>query len=326
MQPVIAFLKAIRSPNLFIIALVMYCLRWLILKPLIELHELKLQLSELDFSLLLLSVVLVAAAGNIINDYFDLKIDRYNKPERVLIGKYVKRRIAMISHIVMNGIALIIAIYVSYKCGVMELALIHVIWISSLWFYSTNFKRKFLWGNIVIAFCTGLVPFSIALFEIPPLVANNQDFLAEYPQAYPYFKGLVYSIFYWSLGFGVFAFLMTLAREMTKDIIDMEGDEVFGCKTLPVVLGIKKTAWIIVAIYASILIAIFSIQQTFLDDKYSLAYLAFIFSPLVLWAMYLTIKGSHKSHFNLPALLNKIASVVGILYAVVAFLILSGRI
>jgi len=326
MHPVTAFLKAIRSQNLFIIALVMYCLRWFILKPLTELHELKLQLSELDFGVLVLSVVLVAAAGNIINDYFDLKIDRYNKPDKILIGKHVKRRIAMMSHIVMNIIAVVLAAYVSYKIGVIELTLIHVIWISSLWFYSTNFKRKFLWGNIIIAFCTGLVPFSIALFEIPPLVANNQDFLAEYPQAYPYFKGVVYSILYWCLGFGVFAFLMTLAREMTKDIIDKDGDEIYGCKTLPVVLGIKKTALIIVAIYATIIIGIFVIQQNYLDDKYSLAYLAFVFSPLVLWSMYLTLKGSHKSHFKLPALLNKTASVVGILYSVVAFLILSGKI
>ncbi len=326
MHPSVAYLKAIRSPNLFIIALLMYAMRWLVLKPLLALHELKLQLSELDFSLLVLSVVLVAAAGNVINDYFDLKIDRYNKPDKILIGRYVKRRVAMVSHMVLNALAMVIAIYVAYKSGVIELALIHVIWIASLWFYSTDFKRKFFWGNVIIAFCTGLVPFSIALFEIPPLVANNQDFLAEYPQAYPFFKQMVMSVFYWCLGFGIFAFLMTMAREMTKDIIDKDGDEAYGCRTLPVVLGIKKTSLIINGIYVGILVGIFTIQQIFLDDKYSLAFFAFVFTPITLWTMYLVQKGTHKSQFAFPSLLNKLASVVGILYTGIVYLMLSGKI
>ncbi len=325
MHPIVAFLKAVRSPNLFIIALLMYALRWLVLKPLLALHELDLQINETDFALLVLSVILVAAAANIINDYFDLKIDRYNKPDKILIGRYVKRRIAMVSHLIMNGIALALAAYVAYKSGVIELALVHVIWIASLWFYSTDFKRKFLWGNIIIGFCTGLVPLSIALFEIPPLVANNQEFLLEHPQAYPYFKQLVFSVLYWCLGFSLFAFLITVAREMTKDIIDKDGDEHYGCETVPVVLGIRKTSYIINAIYLVILISIFTIQQLYLQDKYTLSYMAFVFAPILLWAMYLTAKGYNKTQFKLPALLNKIASVLGILYTGVAFLILTGK-
>lgn len=326
MHPIIAFLKAIRSVNLFIVALLMYSLRWLVLKPLLAMHELRLQLTELDFFLLVLSIVLAVAAGNIINDYFDLKIDRFNKPNKILIGRYVKRRVAMVTHVFMNGIALVLAVYVGYKSGIIELALIHVICIASLWFYSTDFKRKFLVGNLIIAFCTGLVPFSVALFEIPPLIEANQEFLAEHPQSYPYFKQMTMSVLYWCLGFGVFAFLMTLVREITKDVVDMDGDAAYGCKTIPVELGIKKTGIIIALLYLLILVGVFVIQQMWLNDKYSLTYWLFVFTPLVLWMIVLALKGNHKSHFKLPSTINKVASVIGILYTFIVFLILTGRV
>lgn len=323
MNPIIAYIKAVRIQNLAIIALMMFSLKWLILKPLLAIHEVQSQISDLDFTLLTLSVMLIAGAGNIINDYFDIKIDRINKPDKIIVGRYIKRRVAMVAHMVMNGVAILLAGYVAYKAGVIELALIQVIWIASLWFYSTDLKRRFVWGNVIIAFCIGLVPLSVAFYEIPPLVASKQEFLEKYPQAYPYFRQLIYSILYWCLGYAVFAFLLTFSREITKDIIDQKGDLAYRCKTIPITLGTKKSKWIINLTYAAVIVLLFGIQHYFLNDKITLLFFILLITPTLLFTMYLTRSAQEIKDYYLPSLLNKITSVLGILYGIVVYYILS---
>ena len=86
MQSVRAFAQLVRPINLLIMVLTMYAMRFLVQAPiLID----DLELEEWKFGLSVLVVVLLAAAGNIINDYFDVRVDRINKPQRVVIGKGV---------------------------------------------------------------------------------------------------------------------------------------------------------------------------------------------------------------------------------------------
>ena len=136
----IAFLKLIRIQNLLIIAFTQYVVRWCIVYPIIKVSSTfyTVQLSELQFFLLVLSTVMIAAAGYIINDYFDVRIDKVNKPERMVIDKGVKRRVAIGAHTVINILAVAIAIIVSYSIGSWRLALVHFICAGGLWFYSTS--------------------------------------------------------------------------------------------------------------------------------------------------------------------------------------------
>ena len=90
---------------------------------------------SLEFNLIVLSTILIAAAGNIINDYFDVKADRINKPERLIIGKYIKRRVAILTHWILNLIAFIIAIYLSWYLNTFFYLFIHLLSINCLWYY-----------------------------------------------------------------------------------------------------------------------------------------------------------------------------------------------
>lgn len=323
MNPIVAFFKAIRLQNLVVGALTMYGIRYGVLIPLVKIHSVDLQLTHVDFALLVLSFVLIAGAGNIINDYFDLKIDRINKPDRIIIGRYIKRRVAMASHIILNGIAMVLAGYVAWRSGSIELALIHVILIGTLWFYSTDFKRRFVWGSLSIAFCTALIPFSIALFEIPPLVEAYTSFLEEHPQAYVHFQELIFSILYWCLGFSGFAFLLTFAREVTKDIVDQKGDIAYDCQTIPIILGTKKAVYIINSVYALVIVSVFAIQHFILPDKMTLLYIMFLLGPIILLSFYLTARARTDQQFYFPAQMNKLATVVGIGYTLVVYYILT---
>src|ERR1017187_10122421 len=133
MHKIIAFTKLIRLPNLLIIALAQYAMRWGVIYPMYQFINrqllanfpdqitnpriMKFQVDELHFFLLSLASMMIAAAGYIINDYFDVKIDRINKPGQMVIDKGIKRREAMLAHVVISGIAIIIALLVSYRLG-----------------------------------------------------------------------------------------------------------------------------------------------------------------------------------------------------------------
>ena len=98
----LSFLKLIRIQNLLIIAFTQYMVRWCILYPIFKVCKYDLQMSNFQFFLLSLSTVMIAAAGYAINDYFDVRIDKVNKPERMIIDKGVKRRVAIGAHTVIN--------------------------------------------------------------------------------------------------------------------------------------------------------------------------------------------------------------------------------
>ncbi|MCE2734732.1 MAG: geranylgeranylglycerol-phosphate geranylgeranyltransferase, partial [Flammeovirgaceae bacterium] len=164
------------------------------------------------FSLWLLSssTIIIAAAGYIINDYYDIKIDYINKPERVVIGKIIPRRFAILFHTLFSVGGIAIGFYLSWQIGV-----IHFFSAFMLWLYSNSLKRLPLIGNVVIAFLTALSVFIIAVFY-----KTNINLI------------LIYSLF---------AFFISLVREVVKDMEDLKGDITFGCKTLPILWGIRKT-------------------------------------------------------------------------------------
>ena len=321
MNPVIAFIKLIRWPNLLIIILTQYLMRWCIIQPMVEIQGdgFQLQISEFSFFLLVLSTVMIAAAGNIINDYFDIKIDNINKPEKVIVGKYIKRRVAMGAHIVINVIAILIGGIMSHKIGNWELVSIHIFSAMSLWYYATHFKHMELLGNFVIALLAGLVPLTVGLYEIPLLNTNYADILAEN-------NGNFNFIAFWIIGYSVFAFLLTLSREITKDIADVEGDKAFNSNTMVVSWGKNLSSKIVLGINGIAAVLLIYIYNTFLTgDKLSLLYLIICLLLPLIYASYLILKIENRKQALRVSTLSKLIALFGILYAIIVkYTVLSG--
>jgi 4-hydroxybenzoate polyprenyltransferase len=243
----LAYFKLIRLPNLLIMAFTQYMVRYCLLMPVLELkcHDLDFsllesQISNLDFFLLVLSTVFIGAAGYIINDYFDVRIDEVNRPATNLVGKIIKRRVAIALHTVFNVIGVGLGLWLSWKYNMFRLgSLIYLSTPALLWFYSTNLKRQFLIGNIVIALLSGIVPLIVVLFEIPAIF-----------RAFPAFLGILRldDVLKIAAIFGLFAFIISLLREIIKDTEDYEGDLAYGCNTLPITIGIARTKWLMLGI------------------------------------------------------------------------------
>ncbi len=206
-------------------------------------------LNTIHFILLVLSTQLVAGAGNVINDYFDVKADKINKPDKLFVTKYVSKRKAIILHGFLNVLSLLISGYLSIHYHTWTYFLVHVIAIQILWFYSAYFKRKFLIGNILIAGLTTLV-----IWQCGYYFYTNGIFNQNVLQACdgPIFNDRVVCwkqtfLYQWNFitFLCLFAFTLNLARELIKDLEDISGDKKLHAHTLAIALGIKKTNLIV---------------------------------------------------------------------------------
>ncbi len=317
-------LKLVRFPNLVIIAATQYSMRYLIMEPLLPSESFSLQFGQLQFFLLVLSTIFIAAAGYIINDYFDTRADLINKPSRVVVGLSVSRREAMTMHAILNIMGVGTGVYLAFYVGIPSLSIIFATATGLLWFYSTNYKRQFLIGNLSVAFLTGLVPLMVVLFEIPLLNREYGEQMLRNDASFNY-------IFAWVGGFSFFAFLTTLIREVIKDAEDFEGDSAYGMKTIPIVMGSHWTKVLII-----ILVAIMGFSLSYLlwkyilfsvepMDFYSLVYfLLFLLIPLLLLAVQIAMAGS-RDDYRKASTLIKLIMLTGILYSGVVFYLVNFR-
>lgn len=232
----IHLIRLIRPINLLIIVLTMYSIGGYLDFVYADFNDGKMLILSFNFFLLVISTVMIAAAGNIINDYFDVRADRINRPERTIIMKHIKRRWAILFHWVLNFFAFGIAVYLGLILDTFWYVFIHLLSINILWFYSMQLKRTLVIGNVVIALLTALVPVLVGIYY--------QDFFrtAIVEEAHPFHLNN-YKFFpvYLSLGLGLFAFLLNWTREIIKDMEDVKGDLVLKARTIPIVYGLKKS-------------------------------------------------------------------------------------
>jgi 4-hydroxybenzoate polyprenyltransferase len=275
MKLIAAFFRLIRVLNLLFIVLTQALFQYFIVVPMMSSNNVSPALSLKYFSLLTLSSVLIAAAGYIINDYFDLNIDRINKPGKNVVEKVIKRRWAIIWHWALSFFGVLIGFYIGWKVGVFWLGLANLTCVAALWFYSTTFKKKLLSGNIIISLLTAWVVMVVGFVTHYRMVTNYDIFGAQFAS-----KLLRFTFLY-----AGFAFIICLVREVVKDIEDMGGDAKYGCRTMPIVWGIHVSkvfavTWLVVLTAALCIVFAYVLQfKWWLPAAYCLV---FVILPLFL--------------------------------------------
>lgn len=209
------FFRLIRINNLFIIVLTLIGVWYG------SAHSLLLNSNFISYLLMILFTILIAGAGNAINDYFDVKADRINRPNRQVIEKTIKKRWAIIIHWGFNLIALVISVYLSIHLHSWFYVFIHLFATTLLWVYSIFLKRVYFISNLSISVLVALVPVLgyKTMLDLDLIILDMR------------FPTLLI------LG----AFVTNLTREIIKDIQDMEGDQIRHVKSIAIVSG-KKIA------------------------------------------------------------------------------------
>lgn len=181
--------------------------------------------------LIILAVVFIAAGGYVVNDYFDVKIDRINRPDEVVVTRTVSKPTAMRMSIVLSSIGIVCGLIVAGLLRSLTIGILFLLIPGLLWFYSSSYKRLFMVGNLIIALLAGITPLMVAM-------ANVAILELRYSTILPY-TTLPHDLYAWIGGFALFAFLLTWTREIVKDLQDQMGDRELECHSMPVVWGDK---------------------------------------------------------------------------------------
>ena len=301
------FIRLIRPLNLIMILFTQYMVRFAFFYPVYKAVGFSLQLNEFVFFMFSMAFVFMAAGGYIINDYCDMQIDKINKPDKVIIGNIIPVKQALTAYWVLSGIGISIGVLASYKAGLPSLGLLFFIYLSGLWFYSNTLKYIFLMGNIVIALFLALVPFTAGLIELYADVKNTLFNNANIDFGY---------ILSWVTGISVFAFFSTLAREIIKDMEDIEGDTQAGCKTIPIVLGVPDTKRVVQFLLLLIffLLGYLQYQQMKANDSVSFSYLLVFLQIPILYIVRMISKAKTSPDFHKVSFALKWLMVSGISY------------
>lgn len=297
------FLKLIRYKNLLMLAFMQVLFRYSFLKQ----QNIPLALSDWQYGLLVLSTVLIAAAGYVINNIFDVETDRINKPNDVIIGRGISETNGYNIYIALNITGVAIGFYLSNVIQRPGFATIFIFIASLLYFYSTTLKQIMILGNLVVAFLLAMSVIIIGVFDIfPAMVAENKAQMA--------------SLFSILTDYALFAFMINFIREIVKDIEDVNGDYNQGMNTLPIAIGISRTAKIVFAIsIIPFVLLLLYIKNYFVENG---LFIATLYSFILVLAplLYFIIKiftAKTKNDFHHLSTVLKLILLFGILSIVV---------
>jgi len=305
----------IRPLNLLIILVTMYIFKL----GLINLFIQNPALNNFNYFLFVSATILITAAGYIINDIYDLKTDSVND-KKLIIGKNISKKSALNWYYILNLLSIIIIVYVSYFIGKITLALIFILTIIMLWFYSKSLKSTFLLGNLLVSGIIALSITNIYFFDILPVYNLNPS------------SGIILKVI---IVFSLFAFITNLKREIIKDVIDINGDRSIDANTLPIKLGVKSTKKIIIFLNTVLILIIsfwqyfqYSVNKTFFDlssfgkdinqiviwgtDSFSIFYV-FSIQILLFIFLFLCLSANIKKDYIKLSQIAKIIMMIGIL-------------
>lgn len=224
-----------------------YC----ILQPNLATVQQQPKISGLYLLLISAASILIAAGGNIINDYFDLNIDKINKPHKLIVEKHISRRYAIFLHLLLSLAGIMCSVFVAHRLNILWLGMANTIAVLLLFIYSASLKKKFLIGNILVSTLTAWVIMVLALPEYEVLILDPQN------------KNEVFNkMFRLGILYASFSFIISVIREVIKDMEDVDGDRKYDCKTMPIVLGLNATK-VFVAVWLIVLIALLIIAQIY---------------------------------------------------------------
>lgn len=304
---VVGISRLVRLPNLVFIVVFQCLLRYGLVLPMMQSVGVEPALSGAQFVMLVIATVCIAAGGNAINDYFDIEADKINRPDRIVVGTAINRRLALLTHVTTTLIGIFAGVYLSYVLRRPSFMLMFICLPVLLWFYSTHFKKQILVGNLLVALLVALTGYMVVSVEFAALDRVHSANTGEPPLSWIWYVVCAYSIF---------AFISNLGREMIKDLEDKEGDVKAGCHTLVIELGDSYAKAVITLVEVALLLgctmALTGIPD-FMEASIPTAYfVALVAVPTVVLCI-MVWRGRERKDFHRAAVLSKAIMAAGML-------------
>lgn len=283
------FLKLIRYPNLLMLALMQFIFRYGFLK----MQNIPLALTDFQYFLLVVSTLCIAAGGYVINNVYDQETDLDNKPNDVIVGKSISENQANTAYIILNIVGVGIGFYLANSIGKPGFAALFIVIAATLYQYASSWKRSLLLGNVLVALLVSLSILIIGVFDLYPILNTDN-------------KMLLGTVFQVLMDYAVFAFTINLIREIVKDLEDVNGDYNQGMNTLPIALGVDRTAKLVFALSFIPIFAILIYVNNYLIQLFfaTIYMLAFVAGPLIYFAVKIWSAKTKKDFHILSSLLK----------------------
>ncbi|MEC5167344.1 4-hydroxybenzoate polyprenyltransferase [Flavobacterium sp. PL11] len=295
------FLNLVRYQNLLMLAFMQLVFRYGFLK----FQNIPLALLDWQYNLLVLSTVLIAAGGYVINNVFDQETDLINDPQKVIVGNSISENKAYTIYIILTSVGVAIGFYLSNIISKPSFASIFILIAATLYLYATSLKQIILIGNSVIALLLAFSVIIIGIFDLYPVTvgANKQQ------------MAVLFSIL---LDYAIFTFVINLLREIIKDFEDFDGDYNQGIHTFPIFFGKEKGIKIVfIFSFLPLITLLYYINYYLLNLLFVTLYLLlFVCGPLTFFILKLWNTKSKKD-FHFLSLLLKLILFFGIVSVIV---------
>lgn len=309
MNKIKSFFSLIRWSNLLMTALMMLLVYHCVMSPLAYYSSVYVFPPSHTFVLLVISLIFIVAGGYVINDYFDVETDKLNKPDKVLIPNVFSQKEAELFYGILTFIGLLsglISCIMVFGVKFYILFAVIVLITCLLYSYSSVYKRKLLWGNLIVSFLVAVAVFLPYLFEILYL-SDNLLMLSTC-------KELAKNVVYFVLIYSVFAFLLTFIREIVKDAEDAEGDGKTHCRTMPVVCGLSVTKIVLYFLVLLLLLLLSYYGLILFELKLFVAFSCIAMVGLsALFFIFKIYKAKERNDFRLLSILSKVMMFIGLL-------------
>lgn len=291
-----AYLKLLRPINLLLIVLVQCLIKY----GLFEAWNVKTQLGNLQFALLVIITVAIAGAGNVVNDIFDEVVDRINKPDKMIVWRLIPEKTAYNFYIILNVVGVGLGFYLANTIGHAGLTAAFIAISALLYIYATHVKSMVLVGNVLISFLVAMSLIVLILFDIYPAIDTDEMTLQ--------IKASKIVLLY-----AGFAFYINLIREIVKDIQDIDGDKNGGRNSLPITFGRKRTTYVVFVLGAlGFLSTLWFTYDLLYIYKWLSFYFIFLIAAPLLFFCIKAWNAKSKKDFSFLSLLLKIIMLLGI--------------
>lgn len=292
-------------------------MRQVILMPILQKYGFEISQYNTSLILLIVATVFIAAGGYVINDYFDIRIDKINRPEKLIVTNEISKRMAMLLHQILTGIGIAAGLLLAYYARSFTLAFVFIVIPGLLWFYSASYKRQFLTGNLTVAFLAAMAVLVVAITEVAMLRREYANLIFETP-----IPGQFYG---WLGGFALFSFLTTWIREIIKDIQDEAGDREMECRTMPIKWGVKRTKTFLYLLIAVTIAALYAANAMYIEfaGNMTLNYITFGLVLPFLALAYLIYVAKLTKEFQQAATMAKFIMLIGVLYGFIFYFLMA---
>ena len=290
------YLNLIRYQNLVFIALMQVFIKYSLFQP----FGVDTALTNFSFTLLVIATICIAAAGNIINDIYDVEIDKVNKPNKVLIGKRISERNANKLFVLFNIVGVAIGFYLANSISKPSFAALFIVFSALLYLYASYLKGILLIGNLLVSALVAMSLIIVALFDLFPAITPQNQATQS-------------AVFKIVLQYALFALFINFIREIVKDLQDINGDKKGGMNTLPIALGRKRTISIVflLGVFMTLGVVFYMYENLYNQQTLLLYFLFAIVAPLLYFCIKSWDADSPKEYGFLSKLL-KIIMFLGI--------------